>query len=217
MTHPAYNVGHGHVRPRPDGVKARCGGPGLCSVCSREAAAMKATASRPARTLVAFAGLARSGKSTAAMHLVDAHGWQRIRFAGPLKSMMAALGLTNAEIEGDRKELPCELLCGQTPRHAMQTIGTEWGRQLIGPDVWIRAWRAAFDRTLPGSCIVVDDCRFPNEAEAVQAAGGIIVRVERHGDTVADHVSEGCTIPAEHVIRNAGSTADLLAAVDRLV
>lgn len=30
--------GHGHVRPRPDGVKARCGGPGLCPRCARELA-----------------------------------------------------------------------------------------------------------------------------------------------------------------------------------
>lgn len=28
--------GHGHVTPRPDGAKARCGGPGLCTTCSRE-------------------------------------------------------------------------------------------------------------------------------------------------------------------------------------
>lgn len=28
------NTGHGHVRPRPDGMKARCGGPGICSECS---------------------------------------------------------------------------------------------------------------------------------------------------------------------------------------
>jgi hypothetical protein len=32
---------HGHVRPRPDGVKARCGGPGLCNVCRRERAALE--------------------------------------------------------------------------------------------------------------------------------------------------------------------------------
>lgn len=30
------NTGHGHVWARPDGVKARCGGPGICSVCSRD-------------------------------------------------------------------------------------------------------------------------------------------------------------------------------------
>lgn len=30
--------GHGHVTPRPDGAKVRCGGPGICSACSRELA-----------------------------------------------------------------------------------------------------------------------------------------------------------------------------------
>lgn len=30
--------GHGHVTPNPDGSRARCGGPGLCNVCSRELA-----------------------------------------------------------------------------------------------------------------------------------------------------------------------------------
>jgi len=30
------NSGHGHVWERPDGAKARCGGPGLCAQCSRD-------------------------------------------------------------------------------------------------------------------------------------------------------------------------------------
>jgi hypothetical protein len=33
--------GHGHVVPRPDGAKARCGGPALCSVCAKELAAQQ--------------------------------------------------------------------------------------------------------------------------------------------------------------------------------
>jgi len=41
------NVGHGHVHPRPDGVKARCGGPGLCPECSREAADLRIMADPP--------------------------------------------------------------------------------------------------------------------------------------------------------------------------
>lgn len=28
--------GHGHVFHRPDGVRARCGGPGICAECSRD-------------------------------------------------------------------------------------------------------------------------------------------------------------------------------------
>lgn len=32
------NTGHGHVRPRPDGIKMRCGGPKICTVCALELA-----------------------------------------------------------------------------------------------------------------------------------------------------------------------------------
>jgi hypothetical protein len=37
------NAGHGHVTPRPDGIRARCGGPGICDVCSRELAISRRT------------------------------------------------------------------------------------------------------------------------------------------------------------------------------
>lgn len=30
------NLGHGHVIPRADGFKARCGGPSLCAECAGE-------------------------------------------------------------------------------------------------------------------------------------------------------------------------------------
>lgn len=32
------NIGHGHVFPREDGVRMRCGGPGLCKECSADKA-----------------------------------------------------------------------------------------------------------------------------------------------------------------------------------
>lgn len=35
------NSGHGLVRPRPDGVKGRCGGPALCATCRAEVAAIE--------------------------------------------------------------------------------------------------------------------------------------------------------------------------------
>lgn len=38
MNKPGTNTGHGHVWARPDGLKAKCGGPGLCVECSRDAA-----------------------------------------------------------------------------------------------------------------------------------------------------------------------------------
>ena len=37
---PSYgtNAGHGHAWPRPDGVRARCGGPRVCGQCARDRA-----------------------------------------------------------------------------------------------------------------------------------------------------------------------------------
>lgn len=42
-------MGHGHVVPNPDGSKARCGGPGICAVCSMEAAASMPPLTRAGR------------------------------------------------------------------------------------------------------------------------------------------------------------------------
>jgi hypothetical protein len=109
------------------------------------------------------------------------------KMAGPLKSMMRAIGLTDEHIEGALKEVPCDLLCGKTPRHAMQTIGAEWGRDLIGGELWVNLWRA----TLPPGRVVCDDIRYPNEAAMVRFLGGLVVEVRREGiGTHGAHQSE---------------------------
>lgn len=41
------NSGHGHVRPRPDGIVARCLGPLFCVVCQREEAVLWQMSSLP--------------------------------------------------------------------------------------------------------------------------------------------------------------------------
>jgi dephospho-CoA kinase len=49
------------------------------------------------RKIVAILGVAGSGKTLVARHLVEAYGFQRTRFAGPLKNMLkVGLGLTPA-------------------------------------------------------------------------------------------------------------------------
>lgn len=40
------NIGHGHVFARADGVRARCGGPGIYAECSRDLARHRAGLSR---------------------------------------------------------------------------------------------------------------------------------------------------------------------------
>jgi hypothetical protein len=170
--------------------------------------------------LIALTGLAGSGKSTVAKHLTANHGYRVEKFAGPLKDMLRGFGLTERHIEGDLKEVPCDLLGGKTPRHAMQTLGTEWGRNLISPTLWVGAWSS---RAATGS-VVCDDCRFPNEAAAVRALDGIVVRVVRPGlACTGGHASEAHQdgIKPDAVLWNDetddGSLGQLYSRVDALI
>lgn len=167
--------------------------------------------------VIGFCGAIGAGKTTAAQHLVDRHGLERVRFAGPLKSMMRALGLSEREIDGDLKETPSALLCGRTPRHAMQTLGTEWGRDLVAPDLWISVWRRQAIAACSRGGVVADDVRFPNEVAAIRALGGIVVRVDRPGTATSGHASELQPLVPDMAIANDGDAAALSAAVDRLL
>lgn len=161
--------------------------------------------------VVALTGRAGSGKSTAAAYLEERHGFVRTRFAGPLKAMLrtlyeAAQVLTRDEIErrieGDLKEVPDPLLRGKTPRQAMQFLGTEWGRDLIGTDFWTELWKS---RLANGINYVVEDCRFPNEAEAVRSVGGVIIEIEcpwAGSATGAAHASENGGLETDFTVGN---------------
>lgn len=162
------------------------------------------------KRLVAFSGIAAAGKTTAARFL-EMRGFQRLRFAGPLKDMLRALGLSEAHIDGNLKELPCALLGGKSPRFAMQTLGTEWGRNLIDPDLWMKIWRHRTEEALamPGGAVVVDDLRFPNEEAIIREMGGYIIQIHRHGaGTESKHESEQHVIQPDYNIMNNGSLLD---------
>ena len=141
------------------------------------------------RLLIGIVAPAGSGKTVVAKHLEEAHGFTRMRFAHNLKAMLkAGLGLTDEQLDGKDKMVALAEFGGCTPRHLMQTLGTEWGRRMVHSDIWTNAWRATA-RRVEGS-IVVDDVRFPNEAAAIRAEGGVLWRIVRQGQPVSDHVSE---------------------------
>lgn len=170
--------------------------------------------------LIGICGLKGSGKSEVASRLASSLSAHRVRFAGPLKDMLRTLGLTEREIEGDLKELPCDKLCGKTPRHAMLTLGTEWGRELIGPAIWADAWQWRVEAALGiGANVVTEDLRFPNEHAALIKSGGIVLRVERPGVSLDDsHESErhALTMQADIVFLNEGRLEDIDAWVEHV-
>lgn len=177
--------------------------------------------------IIGLTGLAGAGKSTAAGMLQQQHGFRLVKFADPLKNMLKTLGLTHREIEGDRKGLPCKLLGGRSPRYAMQTLGTDWGRSLISDDLWVNVWRArAKELLLDGHPVVCDDCRFENEASVIKDLGGEIWNIRRPAATrlgatggLPGHASESGVASrfAKLQINNDGTETDLMATIARLL
>lgn len=75
-------------------------------------------------------------------------------------------------------------------RRAIQTLGTDCGRNMIGPNVWIDSTFRSMNN-VGRQDYVIADVRFPNEAQAIVDRGGFIVRIDRPGyGPVNDHASE---------------------------
>lgn len=142
--------------------------------------------------IIGITGLAGSGKDTCADALVERRGFCKISLAAPLKRVCEyVFGWDQERLNGpsERRNEPDPAWGGLTARYALQQLGTDWGRRMH-PDVWVR--RCLRDARLrlepeegdprgafPG--VVIPDVRFENEAVAIRAAGGKIVRIVRPG------------------------------------
>ena len=158
--------------------------------------------------LIGITGAARSGKDTAAAFLVEA-GYVRVAFADAMKDMLrAGFGLTDEHLFGALKEAPIDWL-GRSPRYLLQTLGTEWGRNHVGADTWLRV---GMQKASQHPLAVISDVRFDNEARAVRDAGGVVIRLRRRSaPQVNAHVSEAGVSDSliNHTINNDGTLEHL--------
>jgi len=178
--------------------------------------------------LIGICGLKWNGKTTAAKYLNQQYSFVHTKFASSLKNMMRSL-LSNAgldvetierKIEGDLKEVPCEILGGKTPVFAMQTLGTEWGRDCISPYFWGDIWeRRAQNAIDAGRSVVVDDVRFENEYNRVKGMGGYVVHLVGRSDVVNPHVSEDLSWlkNPDFIVENKEDFGHLFRQLDRVV
>lgn len=133
---------------------------------------------------------AQVGKDTVADILVKGHGFTRLAFADHLKTVALEIdpqvgGRSLSELVHDLGWEGAKNCDGVRP--FLQRLGVAL-RTHIDEDVWVlpvlRAAAGLGD-------VVITDVRFPNEAEAIWAAGGRLVKVVRPGFGPAnDHESE---------------------------
>lgn len=161
-----------------------------------------------------------SGKSTLAFALQTKYYFHHTAFAEPIKKMLielvhlqgCSIPTANEMFRLGLKETPTKYLSGQTPRHAMQTLGTEWGRNWIDYNFWVNVW---INSIKDHNRVVVDDVRFENEATAIRQEGGVVVFVSRPGvETTDNHSSEKLGFMPDWIITN-GDTVEQL--VEQLV
>jgi hypothetical protein len=122
--------------------------------------------------------------------------WEKHAFADKLKECASIiLGVPRFMFEsGEFKEsftsLPLSNKEGEpmTNREFLQYFGTEVGRS-IDKDLWIKALMYSYGRDKESHWIV-PDVRFPNEADAIRNAGGVLWKIEREGSGAGNHISE---------------------------
>lgn len=139
--------------------------------------------------LIGLLGRIGSGKGTVADELVNTYGFRQDSYASTLKDMTATLfSWDRAMLEGDTAESRAAReevdvwwseqlgIENFTPRLALQLIGTDVFRNNFHQDIWVLSVMA---RYRGDEHVVISDCRFPNEVQAIRQAGGRIIQVDR--------------------------------------
>ena len=142
--------------------------------------------------LVLIHGLKTAGKSLLASNLMDKHGYERVKMAGPLKNMTRSLlrdagvaeDLVEDYVEGHLKEIPVPELSKShdvSTRSLMMTLGEEW-RNMHGKDLWVNIARGKIRQLLSqGRNVVVDDVRYVFEIEGFLEFNPFKLVISRHG------------------------------------
>lgn len=137
--------------------------------------------------VIGISGLARAGKDTAADVIMDIFPYIKASFADPIKDMlMIGLGMTAEQMYGGEIREQVDPRYGCTPRHLMQTLGTEWGREIIDQNIWVNAMKSKLDSV---GNLIIPDVRFESEADFIRK-NGILIHIKGRKSIQSTHKSE---------------------------
>lgn len=165
--------------------------------------------------MIGIAGRAGSGKDTVANYLIKEFGYTTYTLADPVKDgvlvMLRHLGVRWEHLWGDKKEEIIPAI-GKSGRQLTQLLGTEWGRDMVDIDLWVKTAEA---RVSDWSGRVLTDVRYENEAAFVRRHGKLIHLHRPDAQEVSPHSSEAGVRrePGDLVITNDGTVEDLQIAV----
>lgn len=168
--------------------------------------------------VVGLTGMAGCGKDTVADFLVANHGFTRIAFADPLRAMAYDLNpivdwhgrdAVRLQTVVDRDGWDIAKRVYPEVRGILQRIGTDVVRKHVSPTFWVDR---AMDTILAAgedARRVATDCRFANEAKAIDEIGWVI-QVVRPGlaPLPGAHASEA-GVPSEFISFTVDNDDDL--------
>ena len=171
--------------------------------------------------VVGIVGPKGSGKDTVADYLVLYHSFTKRAYAAPIKELcQKAFLFSDEQLHGNLKEV-VDARWGITPRHAFQSIGTDYFRTTYGENHWIqhmRLWIESWMHNGDGDQrLVISDVRFPNEAEFIRTfPKNLLIRVTRDSDAQDAHASEQehTSIVPDVVIENNGTRDELFQKIE---
>ena len=127
-------------------------------------------------------------------------------------------------------------LVKSTPRLLMQLLGTECGREILHPNIWVNSVfsdykRKPKERPINGMVTsnigaaypnwIITDVRFPNEADAIKQRDGIIIRVNsercNNNDNHPSEIALDKYMNFDYIISNDGSIEQLIEKVRRIL
>lgn len=137
--------------------------------------------------IIGLVGFIGSGKGTAG-DILENKGFKKCSFASPVKDAVSLIFNWDREmLEGineksrewrEQPDLEWSKKFGYefSPRHALQLMGTEVGRNIFHTNLWIFS---LFNRYKEEKNIVITDVRFKNEINEIKKNNGIIIRINR--------------------------------------